>query len=139
MGVLLLPDAFRSAPADAAWDWPAAGGGSTMTNGAIVSASHMTNGTVQLTSRMTNGAASPVTGSGPLTLRLNYTSQAGSKLITIPPGTPVVRLAVANLSALKAGSHLFVFAAKNGGNLAAEIIIVGAPGVTPPMGREQHQ
>jgi hypothetical protein len=34
---------------------------------------------------------------------------------------------------LKPGSHLFVFAAKNNGQLSAGIIIVGAPGVTVPM------
>jgi hypothetical protein len=78
---------------------------------------------------MTNGSVSSATRSGPLTLTLNYTSQAGSKLVTIPAGTPVVRLAVANRSALKPGSQLFVFAANN----SAAIIIVGAPGVTVPM------
>jgi hypothetical protein len=76
---------------------------------------------------------SSATSSGPLTLTLNYTSQTGSKLVTIPAGTPVVRLAVANRSALKPGSHLFIFAAKNNGHLAAGIIVVGAPGVTVPM------
>ena len=133
VGVLLLPNAFRNAPADAAWDWPGARGGSSITNGAVAAASHMTNGTVQLTSRMTNGTVSSATSGGPLTLTLNYTSQAGSKLVTIPAGTPVVRLAVANRSALKPGSHLFIFAAKNNGHLAAGIIVVGAPGVTVPM------
>lgn len=122
VGVLLLPDAFRNAPADASWDWPGARGGSSMTNGAV-----------QLSSSMTNGTVSSASSSGPLTLTLNYTSQAGSKLVTIPAGTPVVRLAVANRSALRPGSHLFVFAAKNNGHLAAGIIIVGASGVTPPM------
>jgi hypothetical protein len=33
VGILLLPDAFRNAPANAGWDWPAAGSGSNMTNG----------------------------------------------------------------------------------------------------------
>jgi len=133
VGVLLLPDAFKNAPADAAWDWPGAGGGSSMTNGAVISASHMTNGTVQLSSRMTNGTVSSATSSGPLTLTLNYASRAGSKLVTIPAGTPIVRLALADRSALRPGSHLFVFAAQNNGQLAAGIIIVGAPGVTVPM------
>jgi hypothetical protein len=133
VGVLLLPDSFRNAPADAAWDWPRAGGGSSMTNGAVIVASHMTNGTVQLSSRMTNGTVSSGTSGGPLTLTLNYTSRVGSKLVTIPTGTPIVRIAFANRSALKPGSHLFVFAAKNNGHLAAGSIVVGAPGVTPPM------
>jgi hypothetical protein len=135
LGVPTVPgaDAFRNAPADAVWDWPGAGGGSSTTNGAVSAASHMTNGTVQLSSRMTNGTVSSATRSGPLTLTLNYTSQAGSKLVTIPAGTPVVRLAIADGSALKPGSYLFAFAAKNNGQLSAGIIIVGAPGVTVPM------
>lgn len=133
VGVLLLPDAFRNAPADAGWDWPAAGGSSNMTNGTVEAASHMTNGTVAPTSHMTNGTVSATSGGGPLTVTLNYTSQSGSELVTIPANTPIVRLAFSNRSALKPGSHLFVFAANNNGQLGAAIIIVGAPGVTPPM------
>jgi hypothetical protein len=132
VGVLLLPDAFRNAPANSKWDW-AASGGSNMTNGTMALASHMTNGTVAPVSHMTNGTVSAASGTGPLTVTLNYTSQSGSELVTIPANTPIVRLAFSNRSALKPGSHLFVFAATNNGQLAAAIIIVGAPGVTPPM------
>lgn len=120
-GVLLLPDAFRNAPANAGWDWPASGG-SSMANGTVAPVSHMANGTV-----------SAASSSGPLTVTLNYTSQSGSEFVTIPANTPIVRLAVSNRSALKSGSHLFVFASNNNGQLGAAIIIVGAPGVTPPM------
>jgi hypothetical protein len=133
VGVLLIPDAFRNAPADAGWDWPGAGSGSSMANGTVSEGSHMTNGTVTEGSHMTNGTASFTSGNGPLTVRLNYTSQAGSKVVTIPTGTPVARIVFAKPSALKPGSHLFVFAANNNGQLAAGIIVVGAPGVTPPM------
>jgi hypothetical protein len=133
VGVLLIPDAFRNAPADAGWDWPGAGSGSSMTNGTVTAGSHMTNGTVTTGSHMTNGTVSSATSSGPLTVTLNYTSQAGSKLVTIPEGTPVVRIVFANRSALKPGSHVFVFAANENGQLAAGIIVAGAPGVTPPM------
>jgi hypothetical protein len=133
VGVLLLPDAFRNAPANAGWDWPAAGSGSSMTNGTVQLASHMTNGTVAPVSHMTNGTVSAASGSGPLTVALNYTSQGGSELMTIPADTPIVRIAFSNRSALKAGSHLFVFAANNNGQLGAAIVVVGAPGVTPPM------
>ena len=132
VGVLLLPDAFRNAPANAGWDWPAANG-SNMTNGSVERASHMTNGTVAPVSHMTNGTVSTASSSGPLTVTLNYTSQSGSELVTIPPNTPIVRLAFSNRSALKPGSHLFVFAANESGRLGAAIIVVGAPGVTPPM------
>jgi hypothetical protein len=133
VGVLLLPDAFRNGPANAGWDWPAAGSGSNMTNGTVQLASHMTNGTVRPVSHMTNGTVSAASGSGPLTVTLNYTSQSGSELMTIPADTPVTRLAFSNRSALKSGSHLFVFAANNNGQLGAAIVVVGAPGVTPPM------
>ena len=133
VGVLLIPDAFRNAPANAGWDWPAAGAGSKMTNGTVEPASHMTNGTVQPVSHMTNGTVSAGSGGGPLTVTLNYTSQSGSEVVTIPADTPIVRLAFSNRSALKPGSHVFVFAANNNGQLAAGIIVVGAPGVTPPM------
>jgi hypothetical protein len=133
VGVLLLPDAFRNAPANAGWDWPAAGSGSSMTNGTVELASHMTNGTVRPVSHMTNGTVSAAPGSGSLTVTLNYTSQSGSELVTIPPNAPVARVAFSSRSALKPGSHLFVFAANNNGQLGAAIIVVGAPGVTPPM------
>jgi hypothetical protein len=133
VGVLLLPDAFRNAPANAGWDWPSSGSGSSMTNGTVELASHMTNGTVAPVSHMTNGTVSAAPGSGPFTVTLNYTSQSGSELITIPANAPITQLAFSNRSALKPGSHLFVFAANNNGQLGAAIIVVGAPGVTPPM------
>ena len=133
VGVLLLPDAFRNGPANAGWDWPAAGGGSNMTNGTVELASHMTNGTVRPVSHMTNGTVSAASGSAPYTISLNYTSQSGSELVTIPANAPVVRVAFSNRSALKPGSHLFVFAANTNGQLGAAIVVVGAPGVTPPM------
>ncbi|HKE36821.1 MAG TPA: hypothetical protein VKB39_05280 [Candidatus Baltobacteraceae bacterium] len=133
VGVLLLPDAFRNAPANAGWDWPGSGSGSSMTNGTVELASHMTNGTVAPVSHMTNGTVSAAPGSGPLTVTLNYTSQSGSELMTIPANAPVTRITFSNRSALKTGSHLFVFAANNNGQLGAAIIVVGAPGVTPPM------
>ena len=132
LGVLLLPDALRNAPANAGWDWPAANG-SSMANGTVETASHMTNGTVAPVSHMTNGTVATASGSGPLTVTLNYTSQSGSELVTIPANTPIVRLAFSNRSALKPGSHLFVFAANDNGQLGAAIIIVGAPGVNVPM------
>ena len=131
VGVLLLPDAFRNGPANAGWDWPGAGSGSNMTNGTVELASHMTNGTVAPVSHMTNGTVSAASGND--TVTLNYTSQSGSELVTIPPNAPVVRLAFSNRSALKPGSHLFIFAANNNGQLGAAIVVVGAPGVTPPM------
>jgi hypothetical protein len=133
VGVLILPDAFRNAPANAGWDWPGAGSGSSMTNGTVELASHMTNGTVQPVSHMTNGTVSEASGSGPYTISLNYTSQNGSELVTIPANAPVARVAFSNRSALKPGSHLFIFAASNNGQIGAAIIVVGAPGVTPPM------
>jgi hypothetical protein len=82
---------------------------------------------------MTNGTVSAASGSGPYTVSLNYTSQSGSELVTIPANAPVARVAFSNRSALKPGSHLFVFAANNNGQLDAAIVVVGAPGVTPPM------
>lgn len=133
VGVLLLPDAFRNGPANAGWDWPGTGSGSNMTNGTVALASHMTNGTVAPASHMTNGTVSSAPGNGPFTITLNYTSQSGSELMTIPADTPVTRLAFANRSALRPGLHLFVFAANNNGQLGAAIIVVGAPGIIPPM------
>ena len=133
VGVLLLPDAFRNAPANAGWDWPAAGSGSNMTNGTVALASHMANGTVRPVSHMTNGTVSSASGNGPYTISLNYTSQSGSELMTIPANAPVVRLTFSNRSALKPGSHLFVFASNDNGQLGAAIVVVGAAGVTPPM------
>jgi hypothetical protein len=131
VGVFLLPDAFRNQAGSVAWDYPAAGSGSRMTNGSVVPSSRMTNGTVQPSSRMTNGTVSAASNSGPLTLTLNY--KGGSTLVTIPADTPVVRLVPSTRAALRTGAHVFVFAKVGNGQVTAANIIVGAHGVVPPM------
>jgi hypothetical protein len=142
VGVFLLPDALRSQAGSVAWDYPAAGSGSRMTNGSVVpssrmtngtvqASSRMTNGTVQASSRMTNGTVSAASNNGPLTLTLNY--KGGSTLVTIPADTPVVRLVPSTRAALRPGAHVFVFAKVASGGVTAANIIVGVHGVVPPM------
>jgi hypothetical protein len=131
VGVFLLPDALRSQAGSVAWDYPAAGSGSRMTNGSVVPSSRMTNGTVQPSSRMTNGTVSAASNNGPLTLTLNY--KGGSTLVTIPADTPVVRLVPSTRAALRPGAHVFVFAKVASGGVTAANIIVGVHGVVPPM------
>jgi hypothetical protein len=120
VGVFLLPEAFRSQAGSVPWDWPGASGGSRMTNGAV-----------QPSSRMTNGTVTTASNSGPLNLTLTYNGT--SSLVTIPQGTPVVRLVPATRAALKSGEHIFAFVKPNDGRPTAANVIVGENGVVPPM------
>jgi hypothetical protein len=120
VGVFLLPDAFRNQAGSVAWDWPGASGGSRMTNGAV-----------QPSSRMTNGTVTTASNNGPLNLTLTYNGT--SSLVTIPEGTPVVRLVPATRTALKPGEHVFAFVKPNDGRPTAASVIVGENGVVPPM------
>jgi hypothetical protein len=120
VGVFLLPEAFRNQAGSVPWDWPGASGGSRMTNGAV-----------QPSSRMTNGTVSTASNSGPLNLTLTYNGT--SSLVTIPEGTPVVRLVPATRAALKPGEHVFAFVNPSGGRPTAASVIVGENGVVPPM------
>lgn len=84
--------------------------------------STMTNGTVGATVTGVNGQVITVTYKG------------GEQKIVVPPGTPIVRFAVGDMSDLKPGAAFSVFAAMKqpDGSYNASRINVGVDGVVPP-------
>jgi hypothetical protein len=104
---------------DYPWDLPA-GRHSSMTNG-TVAARHG--------SMMTNGTVMGVNNRSSKIITLQY--KGGSKMVTIPPGVPIVRVEAAPKSLLAAGAHVFVVAGKAGA--AAPFVVVGEGGIVPPM------
>jgi hypothetical protein len=105
----------------------------TMTNGTVVGSGSsaaappvqgsMTNGTVATSSSNSSGQ------------RLAVTYNNGKQVeITVPSGTPVVRLAPAQRSELQPGAKIFALASDgNGSSLTARSIAVGKNGLMPPM------
>lgn len=93
--------------------------------------SSMTNGTVRKRagSMMTNATVTGVNNGTSKTVTLQY--KGGSKSVTIPPGTPIVRLVPGAPSLLATGAHVVVFPGAGGG--AAAFVVVGEQGVVPPM------
>lgn len=105
----------------------------TMTNATVASAAPAPNAPpVQGT--MTNASvlkAAPASGGTELTV----TYSGGKTMqITVPHGTPVVRLEPASKTVLKTGAKLFVIAHQAGsGPLEAGMAAVGEDGLMPPM------
>ena len=84
--------------------------------------SNMTNGTVKAAKQ----------GGGEQYLELTYKDASAN--IAVPPNVPVVTLAPAQWSDLKAGEKVFLAATKKpDGAFTASRIIVGSEGVAPPM------
>jgi hypothetical protein len=142
VGVFLLPDAFRVQSFNVAWDFPGSAGGSSMTNATASrgssmtnatasTVSSMTNATASKVSSMTNATASKVSSTGPLTLTLTWAG--GSKQVTIPANTPVVRIVPATWSALKPGAHVFAAVNSVNGHPTGQRVIVGEQGIVPPI------
>lgn len=84
-------------------------------------------------SSMTNATvASAVTSVNGPTLSLTY--KGGEKKISIPPGTPVVTIAPATKSDIKAGAGVIINGTTAGDNMVeADRVVVGINGVVPPM------
>ena len=117
--VVVFPKAMAgTGEGDYAWDLPAGGNATAMTNGTVVTpkASMMTNATV---THVKNGPIKTVT--------LAY--KGGSKVVSIPPGAPIVRVVAANRALLVSGAHVFVAPPLD----AARTVIVGEQGAIPPM------
>jgi hypothetical protein len=139
--VVVFPEAARgTGEGNYAWDLPGAGS-SKMTNG-TAGQSRMTNGTVA-PSKMTNGAVSgsrmtngTVKGAGTsvLTLEFKNGSGMGTQKLTLPAGIPFVTFAPGQVAQLTPGAHVVVFGHKGaGGVVAADRVLVGKNGLTPPM------
>lgn len=103
--------------------------------GATMTGSTMTNGTVAapaVGSTMTNGnvsASSAHDGSKQLTV----TYKGGKQVILVPPTAPVVTFKPGTMSDAVKGSAAFVSVTKDEGKVMANMVAIGANGVTPPM------
>ena len=65
---------------------------------------------------------------------LTLTYNGGQQRLFVPPGTPIVRFSPGDPSALVAGAHVYVNAAKHAdGSLSASFVTVGKNGFTPPV------
>jgi hypothetical protein len=104
--------------------------GSTMTNATVAGMDAATSGPP---STMTNAKVSDVSGAaGGKKLSLAY--PGGEKTVLVPPGTPVVRLELADRSAIAAGQNVFAAGARQpDGSVLVERMVVGKDGVVPPM------
>lgn len=119
--VVVFPNSMRgTGEGNYSWDLQSNGRSSAMTNGTVSRGSMMTNGTVAQAST-----------SGKPTLTVNY--KGGSKQITVPPNTPIVRIVPGDQSLLKPGAHVFVLAKSANAHLVAARVIVGERGAVPPM------
>ena len=121
--VVVFPDSMRgTGEGDYAWDLPAAGKHSAMTNGTIA-APHM--------SSMTNATVSHVAPGAMRTVTVDY--KGGTKRIAIPPNAPIVRVSPGTPALLTKGAHVFVVAASQAGALTALYVAAGRNGTVPPM------
>ena len=118
--VVVFPKAMAgTGEGDYAWDLPAGGNArSAMTNGTVVApkASMMTNATV---THVKNG---PIK-----TVSLAY--KGGTKVVSIPPGAPIVKVVPGSKALLVVGAHVFVAPPLSG----VRAVIVGEQGAVPPM------
>ena len=80
---------------------------------------------------MTNGAVGSVQTANGRTLVVNY--KGGSKTITVPDDVPVVSIAPADRSVLKAGERIVVFSKKGEPTVTANAVVAGINGTVPPM------
>jgi len=121
--VVVFPDSMRgTGEGDYAWDLPAGGKHSAMTNGTIAKP-HM--------SSMTNATVSHVGTGAMRTVTVNY--KGGTKRIAIPPNAPVVRVAPGTRALFTKGTHVFVVAGSQAGTLTALFVAAGENGTVPPM------
>jgi hypothetical protein len=84
-------------------------------------------------STMTNGTVGEtVTGVSGQTITVSY--KGGQQKIVVPPGTPIVRFQIGDMSALKPGAAFAVLAAvkQPDGSYNAARINVGVGGIVPP-------
>jgi len=118
--VVVFPPAMAgTGEGDYPWDLPAGGGHtSTMTNGTVAAPkmSSMTNGTV---ASAQSGAAKVV--------KLTY--KGGTKVVSIGPGTPIVRVVPGSRSLLVKGAHVVAFPPASG----VPFVVIGEQGAVPPM------
>ncbi len=118
--VVVFPKALAgTGEGDYPWDLPAGRAHkSTMTNGTVAA---------QKMSSMTNATVSHIAGGSMKTVTLTY--KGGTKVVSIPPDAPIVRVVPATKDLVVTGAHVVAFPP----NSAAPFIIIGEKGVVPPM------
>ncbi len=120
--VVVFPKAMAGAgEGDYAWDLPAGGKHSMMTNGTVAAGGH---------SMMTNATVSTVSGGSAKTVKLVY--KGGTKTVLIPGDAPVVDIAPGTKALLVTGAHVVV-ALRGAGKAPAAVVVVGKRGAVPPM------
>jgi hypothetical protein len=83
-------------------------------------------------STMTNGNVGSAVGTSGRTLTVQY--PGGEKTIQVPKTVPVVLVVKGSSRMLKPGRKVVIAATRSaGGDLTLQWVIVGKPGVTPPM------
>lgn len=83
-------------------------------------------------STMTNGAVGDLVGTSGRTMTVKY--KGGEQKVMVPESAPIVAVAPADRSLLKAGAHAIVIAPQGGsGQPEAVAVLVGRDGVVPPM------
>jgi hypothetical protein len=119
--VVVFPKALAgTGEGDYPWDLPAGGNvRSAMTNGTVVAPK---------TSAMTNATVTHVTDGPAKTVTLSY--KGGTKIVTIPPGAPIVRIVPASKALVVVGAHVFVAPSLHA---AARTVVIGEKGAIPSM------
>lgn len=82
-------------------------------------------------SSMTNGTVTQASGSGQMTVQVDYGK--GSKSIEIAQDTPVVAVQKASHQDLKSGAKVFVIADQSNQPPTGNLVLVGINGTVPPM------
>jgi len=118
--VVVFPAAMAgTGEGDYPWDLPAGGGHmSTMTNGTVAEPKMST---------MTNGTVATEKSGATKVVKLTY--KGGTKVVSIGPDTPIVRVVPASRALLVKGAHVVAFPPASG----APFVVIGEQGTVPPM------
>lgn len=104
---------------------------STMTNGSVEAVT-ASGGAPAVNSTMTNGEVSAdLAANGARKLTVTY--KGGQQTIVVPPTAPVVTFKPGTMADVTKGANVFIVATSDGGKVTANVVAVGADGVTPPM------
>jgi hypothetical protein len=126
--VHVFPEAMRGAGEGyRPWDLEP---GSAMTDASVAGVEATRSGAA---STMTNANVADVSEAGG-SERLKLVYAGGEKTVLVPAGTPVVRLQLADRSALAVQRHVFAAGSRQpDGTVLADRMVVGKDGVVPPM------
>ena len=132
--ITVFPETLRGT-GEGSYPWnrgDGSGDAGKMTNG-TAAAMKMTNGAV-VSSRMTNGAVASQHDGTAITLTYKNGASNGSETIAIPPDIPIVTLEPAQVSDLRPGAHVILFATRDStGALRAIRVLFGKNGLVPPQ------